>query len=81
MLGSNVFVYQLGAASHSVMLLFPTFLTVCGDLLEKERHAYHCIAVIVCLLSSIMQDRTEKFSKTRSDSTFVEKEWKHEVKN
>ena len=63
MLGSNVFVYQLGAASHSVMLLFPTFLTASSDLLEKERDAYHCIAIIVCLPSSIMQDQTQKFSK------------------
>ena len=62
-------------ASHYATLLCPTSLTVCGA--AGEKYGHHSIAV-VCPLSAIMQDQTQKFTERGLKVHFVGKDQKNE---
>ena len=81
-LGSDVFVMLPTGSGKSLCYASLPYIF---DSLRRSaggKNAHHCITVVVCPLSSIMQDQTQKFSERGLKVAFVGKEQKDEdVKN
>ena len=82
-LGSNVFVMLSTGSGKSLCYASLPYIFDSLRWSAGEKDAHHCIAVVVCPLSSIMQDQTQKFSERGLKVAFVGKEQKDEedVKN